>query len=73
MKQILVLSIALVHHVKGNNNDLFNYRETDDNDYGPEDWDQVTCDDVEICVSQPTMFSRLLSVSFGILSQSICL
>ena len=31
--------------------DIFNYRETDGDDYGPEEWDQVECDDVATCVS----------------------
>ena len=34
----------------GQNDDLFNYRGTDGNDYGPRDWDQVQCDDLESCV-----------------------
>ena len=51
MRLLLAVSFALLHCVHGANDDLFNYRETDGNDYGPEDWDQVTCDDLEQCVS----------------------
>ena len=35
----------------GRNLDRFNYRKTADNDYGPEDWDQVMCPDESSCVS----------------------
>lgn len=31
--------------------DLFNYRSTSGNDYGPEDWGKVSCDNLETCVS----------------------
>ncbi len=52
MRLILVLSsYAFLRSAYGSNDDLFNYRETDGNDYGPEDWDQVTCDDLTVCVS----------------------
>ena len=33
------------------NDDRFNYRETVGRDFGPEDWNRVTCDDVTQCVS----------------------
>jgi hypothetical protein len=33
------------------NSDSFNFRETSGDDYGPEDWDRVRCDDLETCVS----------------------
>jgi hypothetical protein len=37
----------------GQNNDLFMYDETDavNRVFGPGDWDQVQCDDLEECVS----------------------
>jgi hypothetical protein len=31
--------------------DDFNYRETQGRDYGPNDWDEVSCDNLETCVS----------------------
>jgi hypothetical protein len=31
--------------------DLFNYRETDGIDFGPSDWNEVSCNDVNQCVS----------------------
>lgn len=35
----------------GRNLDQFNYRKTVNNDYGPEDWDEVLCPDKSSCVS----------------------
>lgn len=37
----------------GQNNDLFTYDETDADKrvFGPAEWDQVQCDDLEECVS----------------------
>jgi hypothetical protein len=29
----------------------FNYDETSGDNYGPEDWDKVECDELETCVS----------------------
>lgn len=53
MMQPLHLWLLLLTATLGFNDDLFNYGESDlDNrNYGPEDWDQVTCDDVTTCVS----------------------
>lgn len=31
--------------------DLFNYKNSDGNDYGPEDWSKVSCTDLDNCVS----------------------
>lgn len=47
------LWLLLLTATLGFNDDLFNYGESDlDNrNYGPLDWDQVTCDDVTTCVS----------------------
>jgi hypothetical protein len=51
MRLIAVICFSFLRSAYSRNDDLFNYRETDGNDYGPEDWDQVTCDDVTVCVS----------------------
>ena len=51
MRLLLVLSLLFNRSAYSRNDDLFNYRETDGRDYGPEDWDQVTCDNVTECVS----------------------
>jgi hypothetical protein len=48
------LITALLHVVHSRNDDLFNYRGTKGHDYGPEDWEEVTCDDVTVCVSGTT-------------------
>ena len=39
--------------VAGDSEDRFNYRTTVGNDYGPEDWDEVECDDVGECPGWP--------------------
>ena len=31
--------------------DDFNYRKTQGRDYGPADWDEVSCNDLKTCVS----------------------
>lgn len=36
--------------------DTFNYRGTDGDSYGPEDWNQVGCDDLATCVSQKRLY-----------------
>jgi hypothetical protein len=35
-----------------NAEDTFNYDRTEGNNYGPEDWDRVSCDNLEDCVSR---------------------
>ena len=51
---LLLLLIALPVIVRSQNTDLFNYDGTrsweSGMDYGPKDWDQVECDDLEECV-----------------------
>jgi hypothetical protein len=42
------LVLALVN---GQNDDQFNYRNTDGRDYGPNQWNKVSCDDLDQCVS----------------------
>jgi hypothetical protein len=49
--KVLFLLAALPLSSWGQNTDLFNYRETDGNDYGPRDWEEVECDDLDECVS----------------------
>lgn len=48
----MLLSASTVF-VQANNRDRFNYGNTDedDKDYGPEDWNEVSCDDPGNCVS----------------------
>ncbi len=48
---ILLLSILDVLH--GNTEDRFNYRGTVGTDFGPEDWNDVECDDVGECPGWP--------------------
>ena len=48
----LVLSVLVsVGLVASRNDDRFNYRSTVGRDFGPTDWNRVTCDDVQRCVS----------------------
>ena len=61
MRLILVLSLALLRSAYSSNSDLFNYRETVGTDYGPEDWDKVTCDNVTECVSANHTKTGLMS------------
>jgi hypothetical protein len=56
----LCLVTILLHFAYSRNDDLFNYRETKGHDYGPEDWEEVTCDDVTVCVSGRTMLFSLM-------------
>lgn len=48
---VATLAALILDVVDGNNRDRFNYDKTDGRDYGPEDWRQVSCDDVGQCVS----------------------
>lgn len=52
MKAALSLSF-LVALAAAQNTDRFNYRKTNEvtRDFGPEDWRQVQCDDLDQCVS----------------------
>ena len=45
------LLILLLPAIAAQNDDLFNYGSTTGSNYGPEDWDQVACDDLATCVS----------------------
>lgn len=47
MMKVLLL---LLSSVTAQNDDLFNYGSTNGRNFGPEDWDQVACDDLETCV-----------------------
>lgn len=51
MKVLLLAAFPLA--CLGQNTDVFNYRETDVDarDFGPRDWKEVECDDVDECVS----------------------
>ena len=51
MRLLLVVSFLFFRSAYSRNDDLFNYGNTNGRDFGPEDWDQVTCDDVTECVS----------------------
>lgn len=51
MLLFILLACPCVVVLGANNNDRFNYRETLGSDFGPEDWNQVTCDDPSKCVS----------------------
>ena len=56
MKVLLVAALllaALLLLAFGQNDDLFTYGETDEANrvYGPRDWNQVGCDDLDTCVS----------------------
>lgn len=54
---LLLVAAAFPVLAKAQNTDLFNYDNTrvweEGADYGPRDWDQVECDDIEDCVSTP--------------------
>lgn len=45
----LVIAICITYAV----DDLFNYDETVGRDYGPEEWNKVTCDDLTKCTGWP--------------------
>ena len=60
----LAAFVALVA-VDANNKDLFNYDYPNDNvpggggtDYGQPDWDRVTCDDLDVCVSPRILLQK---------------
>lgn len=48
-----LLFIFAFQLVNSNNTDRFNYRTTVGRDFGPNDWDQVTCDDPGQCSGWP--------------------
>jgi hypothetical protein len=48
-KTTILLSLLLVDLARSA--DLFNYGGTSGVDYGPEDWDEVSCNNVNTCVS----------------------
>jgi len=48
---MLLLTFPAVSAQTGQNLDQFNYRTTVNNDYGPEDWEEVSCPDESSCVS----------------------
>lgn len=54
MKVLLLASLPLL--ACGQNDDLFTYGETDaaNRIFGPRDWNQVGCDDLDTCVSALT-------------------
>ena len=39
--------------------DTFNYRGTSGNDYGPSDWDRVSCNNLDTCVSRELFTARM--------------
>lgn len=49
--------------------DTFNYRETSEDSYGPSDWDQVDCGDLETCVSRENPI--LISVSVKLIDRTL--
>jgi carbonic anhydrase len=56
-RMILLLFLLVVPMLVKGQDDLFNYDSTrnweDGTDYGPREWDQVECDDVETCYGWP--------------------
>lgn len=48
--KLLISLLALVTIVAGEEDD-FNYQSTSGNDYGPEEWDKVGCNNLATCVS----------------------
>jgi hypothetical protein len=62
----VLLCIERARAQSPNNLDQFNYRGNEfevTNDYGPESWGNVTCLDLDTCVSQSTSF-QLMSCRF---------
>ena len=55
-QQAILASLLLAVVAHANNVDMFNFDQTrggidGNDDYGPADWNQVSCDDVDTCVS----------------------
>ena len=50
---LVAILAAVIQLVSANNSDRFNYRETVGNDYGPKDWDKVSCSDIGSCQGWP--------------------
>ena len=65
----LLSSSFLVQAIQARNDDQFNYRGTDSNpsgngnDYGPAQWEKVTCDNIETCVSQKIPLTSIKTTS----------
>ena len=45
--------VILVSSDDASNWDTFNYDQTNGNDFGPSDWDQVRCSNLETCKGWP--------------------
>ena len=60
----LFMSMGIVK-VQANNTDWFNYRQTAGNDFGPKDWDHVSCDDVSECLGYPDGWELGVGWSLG--------
>lgn len=50
---VVLTALQSFQPVSANNSDRFNYRETLGNDYGPEDWNKVTCTNLDTCLGWP--------------------
>jgi hypothetical protein len=62
---LLCTLIAFTTAQTGRDLDRFNYRGTDGTDYGPEDWDQVSCTDTETCLGWPDGFETARGWDLG--------
>ena len=49
LKISILLSLLILDLAKSA--DIFNYDQTSSRDYGPEDWDEVSCNNLNTCVS----------------------
>ena len=46
-----IISLSVLATLATASEDLFNYESTSGSDFGPEEWDKVSCDNLETCVS----------------------
>uniref|UniRef100_A0A7S1UQX8 carbonic anhydrase n=1 Tax=Grammatophora oceanica TaxID=210454 RepID=A0A7S1UQX8_9STRA len=63
MKVLVVLTAATA--VYAANDDRFNYRNSDGNNYGPEDWGRVSCSDKNVCLGWPDAWETARGWNLG--------
>jgi len=67
---VVVLLLAIIRFGDSNNTDRFNYRGTSNTDYGPKDWNEITCTNPGECHGWPDSWE--LGVDWELGSNNNC-
>eukprot|EP00548_Thalassiothrix_antarctica_P003227 CAMPEP_0194129910 /NCGR_PEP_ID=MMETSP0152-20130528/1095_1 /TAXON_ID=1049557 /ORGANISM="Thalassiothrix antarctica, Strain L6-D1" /LENGTH=886 /DNA_ID=CAMNT_0038824291 /DNA_START=312 /DNA_END=2973 /DNA_ORIENTATION=- len=67
---VVVLLLAIIQFGDSNDTDRFNYRGTSGTDYGPEEWDEITCTNPGECQGWPDSWE--LGVGWELGSKNNC-